>query len=153
MGFPAASRELHRMLQVQHLVVQHVSHNIFGNGFAVQLAVQNDLAQRRIEAAQQRSPSSLAPTQPRQRKQILEVLLIQAGKQWSEIVMRSGGQVVHTAGTVLPQAVQSKSRGSRIGKSPVNLEHVLRRLTPVQAPEQNRCRRFHYRSRSVMQCV
>src|ERR1700735_1291172 len=39
MGFTAAPRELHRMLQVQHCVIQHVRHHVVRTGFAIQLAV------------------------------------------------------------------------------------------------------------------
>src|ERR1700733_1838078 len=153
MGFTAAARKLHRVLQVQHFVVKHVGNNIFRDGLAVQLAIQHNLIQRGIETAQQRKPSSFAPAKARQWQRILKVLLVQASEQRREIVVCAGGSVVRGTRSMLPQAMQPLARASRIRKLPINFEQVLRRSTAVQTPKQNRSSRLEDGRRSIMQRV
>ena len=74
MGLAPAMRESHRMLQVQHLVVEHVGDHVFGNVCAVELAIDHDLIERRIEAAKLRSPDALAPSEARERQRILKIV-------------------------------------------------------------------------------
>src|SRR5271156_5100055 len=62
---PAAARKFHRMLYVQHLVIHHISHHKFWHHVAVQLPVDHNLLQRRIETTEHAAPNSPAPTQPR----------------------------------------------------------------------------------------
>ncbi len=65
------------MLLVQHLVEQDIRDHIFGNVAPVEPPVDYNLMERRIEAAELRSPGSRAPAQPRMRQAIFEIAPVQ----------------------------------------------------------------------------
>lgn len=81
MRLAAAAREADRMLLVEHLVVKHVGHDVLGHAGAVELPVDDDLIQRRIEAAQLRPPGAAAPAEARSGKHTLEVVVVQSFEQ------------------------------------------------------------------------
>ena len=50
---------------MQHFVIENVAHDIFGHILSVELAIDYDLFERGVEAAQLRPPHAIAPAQPR----------------------------------------------------------------------------------------
>jgi len=52
MRLSPAAHEPHRVFQMKHLVVQDVPHNIWGNSGVIELPVDDNLVERRIEAAE-----------------------------------------------------------------------------------------------------
>ncbi len=81
MGFPAAVRKSDRVLNMKHFVVKDIGDNVFGNAWAVEAAIHNDLVQGRIEAPQLRSPCTAAPRKARRCQGTIEILAIQVIKQ------------------------------------------------------------------------
>jgi len=51
MRFSPAAHEPHRMFLVQHLMVEDIGDYVWGNSDSIELAIDHDLVQRRIEAA------------------------------------------------------------------------------------------------------
>jgi hypothetical protein len=89
MRFTAAAHESDRMLRVKHLVIQHVSDDAFRHGRLVELPVNQNLAERRIEASELCAPNSLAPPESGLRKAALEISRIDRLKERCKIVMRA----------------------------------------------------------------
>src|SRR5690348_17791092 len=73
MGLNAAAGGAQRMLDVQHFVREHVFDGVPGNTSAVEPAVQDDLIERRVEAAELSAPSAVAPTEARAMQASFEV--------------------------------------------------------------------------------
>ena len=88
-GFAAAAGKFHRMLHVQHLVIEHIGDHAFRHARMIEPAVDQNLLERRIEAPKLSSPNAFAPAEARLRKSAIEILRIERRKKRFEIVMRA----------------------------------------------------------------
>ena len=120
--FAAAAREADRMLLVEHLVIQDVSDDVLRNSRSVELPVDDDLVQRRIEAAQLRAPRAAAPAEARARKRAPKVGVIQPVEERREIVMLSGRLVRDAARPALALQQDALPRGTRVGELAVDFD-------------------------------
>ena len=102
MRLAPAAHEPHRVFQVEHFMVEDVPDNVLGNTRVVELPVDDDLVERRIETAKLGSPRSPAPAERRPGQGVLEILSVQPIKQGPEVMMRPRGTVVDPPRTVLP---------------------------------------------------
>ena len=119
------------MLQMQHFVIQNVRHDIFRHILSVQLAIDYDLLERRIETTQLRPPHAIAPAQPRFHEQILKIARIQKLEHRPEIVVLSRRTIVHAARAALSQHQQSATRGMCVSVLAVRREKFTRRLAAI----------------------
>ena len=81
--------------------------------FAVELPVDHDLLQRRIEAAQLRAPDATAPAKSRLRQRVVKIARVQPLEQLVQIVMRSRRPMLHAPRAPLPQRQQAPPRVRR----------------------------------------
>jgi hypothetical protein len=82
----AAARKFQRMLHMQHLVIEHVFHDVLWNCLPIQIAADDNLVQGRIETAQHAAPRARAPSQSRALQSAIEIPAVQIFEKWSEIV-------------------------------------------------------------------
>src|SRR5215472_16386958 len=97
MRFAAASGKPSGMLKMKHLMVKHIVHNVVRNARLIQLAIDDDLTQRGIEATKLRGPISRAPAQPRFFQLIAKIASVELVKQPLKVVMRAGGAMFAAA--------------------------------------------------------
>src|SRR6185312_16443712 len=90
MRFAAAAGKFHRMLHVQHLVIEHIGDHAFRHTRMIQPAVDQNLPKRRIEAPELSSPNAFAPAEARLGKSAIKILRIERREKWFEVMMRSG---------------------------------------------------------------
>lgn len=121
-GFAAAVRESHGMLQVEHLVVKDVGDDVFGNVFSVELTIDDDLLERGIEAAELTPPQALAPAEAWERERVAEVSAIEAREHWRQIVVRSGRAMLRAANALLAKFKETAARGGGVGKFAISLD-------------------------------
>src|SRR5580658_7882489 len=140
--FPAAAHEADGVLYVEHFVEQDVSDYVRRNSFVVQLAIQNDLIQGRVEAAQLGSPDAPAPPQPRPRKGTLKIRLVQLVKQRLQIVVGAHGTMLHAARPATAIDRDSLPGGSRRRKKSVDFQQIGGRASPIQASQKDGSDRF-----------
>jgi len=135
---PATSKA-QRMLLVEHLVVQNIGHHVLGNVAAIQLSVDDNLAQRGIEAAELRTPDARAPSQARPRQGISKVAPVQSLEKNAQIVMGAGRAVGGAARAFAAEAQKAPARGARVGIAAVGLQQIRRRTPPVETREKDCC--------------
>ncbi len=138
---------------MQHLVVHHIRHHKPRHVRPVQLSVNHNLLQRRIEASQLRPPRSRTPTQRRLWQRRLKISSVQLVEHRIQIVMRARRPVRCSSPALLPQRMHSFTHSMRIRKRPVRFHQFPRRPPPVKSPQQNRCRRFDHHRRRILQRV
>jgi len=67
--------------------------------------------------------------------------------------MRPSRPVLHPPCPPLPQSQQAPPRCTRVRKFPISLQQFLRRLPPVQTPQQNRRGSLHHGMRRIIQRI
>src|SRR5580704_1124537 len=130
------------MLQVQHFVVHNIRNDVFRHIGAVELAIDHDLLERRIEAAKLRPPDATAPTKRRFYEQIFKIARIQSLEHWPEIVVPARRTIVHATRAPLAEHQQSAPRGVGISVFAVRREKFTRRLAPIKPAQQDSRSRF-----------
>ena len=78
--------------------------------FPVELAIDHDLLERRIEAAELRPPHAIAPAKSRLYQQIFKIASIQTLEHRFQIVVPSRGMMFNSSATPLPNNQQSAPR-------------------------------------------
>ena len=150
---PAAARELHRVFQVKHLVVEHIADDIVWNSGGVQLAIDDDLLERGIKAAELAAPHTGAPAKARLRKHVGKIPEIELREHGLEIVMRARRVMFGAATATLAQCQQPPAGGASVRKFAVNFEHFARRPSAIEPAEQNGGGGFEDSERSIAEDV
>ena len=152
-GLAAAARETDRVLLVEHLVVKDVGDHVFRDAGAIELAIDDDLIESRIEAAQLRAPGAAAPADAREGKRTLEILLVQLFEERREIVVRARGLVGDAAGAALALLQDARAGGASVRELAVEFDEFVGRPPTIQSAEQNRGDRLYHGPRRFLQNV
>ncbi len=98
MGLHVAAGGAQRMLHVQHFVEEDVLDDEGRHGGAVETAIQDDLVECGIEAAELGAPVAAAPAKARAAQTPGKIAAIQASKHGREIVRFAPGTAVAHGG-------------------------------------------------------
>jgi len=88
---------------MKHFMVENIRNDVFRHIGAVELAIDHDLLERRIETTKLRSPDAIAPTKRRFYEQICKIARIQSLEHRPEIVVPPGRTMLHASRAPLPQ--------------------------------------------------
>jgi hypothetical protein len=105
-----AARSTQGMLHMEHLMEEDVLDDERGDGFAVEAAIQDDLIQRRIKAAELPPPVRAAPAQTRTAQSSIKKAAIEAGKHRTEIEYLTHCATGNSAGAHAAQAIHTATR-------------------------------------------
>jgi len=124
MGSAAAALKSHGVLYVKHLMIKHIRNHIFGYAGMVELPVQDDLVQCRIETPELRAPYPLAPTKTWSGKRPGEISSIQFVEKRCEIMVLTGRAVLGSSRAAPAEDQQSLSNRPRVRKAPIRIEEI-----------------------------
>jgi len=100
---PAATAKANRVLHMEHFMVQDIGDDVRRHTEVIELPVEHDLVQCRIETSELRSPYPSAPGQTRLRQGTFEVDSIQPIKERRQVMMLPRWTVVRSLRAVLPK--------------------------------------------------
>src|SRR5690348_3915753 len=153
MGLNAAAGGAQRMLDVQHFVKEHVFDGVPGNTSAVEPAVQDDLIERRVEAAELSAPSAVAPTEARAMQASFEVAPIEAREHRGEVVDRAAGACAHAAAARAAKRGDTTARARQEHEAAISAENFEGRAAAVNAGQENGGGGLEYGQRRAAQSV
>src|ERR1700751_4137742 len=125
------------MLQMQHFMVENIRNDAFRHIRAVELAIDHDLLDRRIEPTKLCSPDAIAPTKRRFYEQIFKIARIQSLEHRPKIMVPARRTIVPATRAPLAQHQQSATRGMGISVFAVRREKFNRRLAPIKPAQQD----------------
>lgn len=126
------------MLHVKHLVIEHVLHNEFGHSFAIEAAIEDDLIDSGIEAAELRAPSAGTPAEARAMETSTKILAIQRREHWREIVDRALRTDFYFAAATTARAQDAAPGALRYGVPAIGIDEFARSAAAIQARKKNR---------------
>jgi hypothetical protein len=137
MRLNAAGGRTQRMLDVQHLVEEHVLHSEAGHDRAVEPAIHHDLIERGIKAAKLGAPCAAAPTESRSVKPSAEVEPVEPREHGREIEVRAPGAGLDATPASAAQRGNTTASARRDRVVAVSREELTRSTAPVDPREQD----------------